>query len=118
MRVCLGPFGSLLEPLGASWEGLGGLLGRCWGPWRGLGTSCGGLGGYVGTSRFSKQIRTEFMTILGSKKGAKREPKCSQKRSKIEAEIEDEKGRSLGPCLGRLGVVLVLTLESKIIKIH
>ena len=58
------------------------------------------------------------MTILGSKKGAKREPKCSQKRSKIEAEIEDEKGRSLGPCLGRLGVVLVLTLESKILKHH
>ena len=54
------------------------------------------------------------MTILESKKGAKREPKCSQKRSKI----EDEKGRSLKPFLGRLGVVLVLTLESKITKNH
>ena len=58
------------------------------------------------------------MTILESKKGAKRELKCSQKLFKIEAEIEDEKGRSLGPFLGRLAVVLVLTLESKIIKNH
>ena len=74
--------------------------------------------GYVAASRFSKKIRTDFMTIWESKKGAKREPKCSQKQSKIEAEIEDEKGRSLGPCLGRLGVVLVLTLGSKIVKIH
>ena len=53
-----------------------------------------------------------------AQKARKRETKWSQKRVKIEAEIEDEKGISLGSCLGRFGVVLVSMLRSKIIKIQ
>ena len=54
------------------------------------------------------------MMVLRSEKAPKREQKWSQKQFKIEAEIEDEKGSLLGPCLGRLGFVLVLIVESKI----
>ena len=58
------------------------------------------------------------MMILRWQKGPKRESKWSQKRSKIEAEIEDEKCSSLGPSLGRFGVALVSISGSKIIKNH
>ena len=56
------------------------------------------------------------MTILRSQKAAKREPKWSQKRSQIEAQIEAEKCSSLGPSLRRFGFVLVTIVESEIIN--
>ena len=51
-----------------------------------------------------------------AQKGSQRGLKWSQERSKVEAKIEDQKGSSLGPCLGRFGVLLVLILGSKVIK--
>jgi len=48
---------------------------------------------------------------------AKRGSKWTKKRSKIEAEIEDEKRSSWGRLGSRFGVVLVPILGSKIIKL-
>ena len=78
------PLGSLLgaswEPLGSLLEPLGAILGR-------LGAKLGGLGATFGSLRFLIIFWNDF----GSKKGAQREafwePKRSKSRSKKEVQI-------------------------------
>ena len=98
-------------------EALGGVLGRSWGvlrgsggvrgaSWEALGRSWSGLGGHLAARRFLIDFWIDFRVVLGTQKGAKREPKRYQNRTKIEGKNDVEKRCFSRPSWSRLGAIL------------
>ena len=98
-------------------EALGGVLGGSWGvlrgsggvrgaSWEALGRSWSGLGGHLAARRFLIVFWIDFRVVLGAQKGAKREPKRYQNRTKIEGKNDVEKRCFSRPPWSHLGTIL------------
>ena len=106
-------FDFLDGPRGAR-EALGGRFGRVLGglegvrgaSWEALGRSWSGLGGRLAARRFLIDFWIDFGVVLGAQKGAKREPKWDQNRTKIEGKNDVEKRCFSRPSWSRLGAIL------------
>ena len=96
---------------------LGSVLGGSWGvlrwsgrvrgaSWEALWQSWSGLGGHLAARRFSIDFWIDFGVVLAAQKGAKREPKRDQNRTKIEGKNDVEKRCFSRPSWSRLGVIL------------
>ena len=98
-------------------EALGGVLGGSWGvlrgsggvrgvSWEALGRSWSGLGGHLAARRFLIDFWIDFRVVLDAQKGAKREPKRYQNRTKIEGKNDVEKRCFPRPSWSLLGTIL------------
>ena len=101
-----GPGRLLGGVLGGSWgvlRGSGGVRGASW---EALWCSWSGLGGHLAARRFLIDFWTDFRVVLGAQKGAKREPKRYQNRTKIERKNDVEKRCFSRPSWSLLGTIL------------